>query len=266
MFMKSIFAILTTLLLVSFGPQHKNIAETPSALLNQRSISRAAGDASPSIRFRNASSLKRLPVVIRDLSAALEESIFQSETFCGKNGFAIHLYDVTCNSFENSAAVRYHIGDTVYQLKLNRFNRQAIDRALATTLIHETMHCVLLDIDRRAKQGDESALSSILNLGLNRNDTSNLFNNEFFVLMNSGEEGQHELMYRLFYPRMVLLLERFAEIHNEAFFDHKDAQNLMWSGLQRTKAYAVLKDEEKQEIELAILKTKGVNPHLGESD
>lgn len=259
--MKSIFAILTTLFLVSFGPQRKNIV-TPSAIPDQFSMSPAIGDVSPSIRFRNASSLKRLPAVIRDLSTALEESIFQTEALCGKNGFAIYLYDVTCNGFENSAAVRYHIGDTIYNLKLNRFNRQAIDRALAATLIHEIIHCVLLDIDKRAKQGDENALTSILNLGLSRNDTSNLFNNEFFVLMNRGEEGQHELMYRLFYPQMVFLLERFAEIHNEAFFDHRDAQNLMWSGLQRTKAYQGLNDEEKREIELAILKTKGVNTHL----
>ena len=202
--------------------------------------------------------------MIRDLSAALGESIFQDDVFCGKTGFSIYLYDVTCNSFENSAAVRYHVDDTMYHLKLNRFNKQAIDRALAATLIHEIMHCILLDVDKRAMHGDEKALTSILNLGLNRNDTSNVFNNEFFVLMNSGEAGQHELMYRLFYPQMVILLERWAEIHNEPFFDDEDAQNLMWTGLQRTKAYQGLNDEKKEEIEVAILKTKGVKLNIPE--
>jgi hypothetical protein len=62
------------------------------------------------------------------------------------------------------------------------------------------------------------------------NDTSNFFNNDFFVLMNSGDAGQHELMYRLFYPQMVSLLKRFAKIHGESFSDYDDPERIMWSG------------------------------------
>ena len=40
----------------------------------------------------------------------------------------------------------------------------------------------------------------------------------------------------------------------------------MWSGLQRTNAYQRLNEEEKQEIELAILKTKGVDGRIKRSE
>jgi hypothetical protein len=212
----------------------------------------------------NASSLKRLPAVLRDLSAAMNESTFQSAGLFGENGLSIHLYDVTCKSFERAAAIRYQANDTVYHLKLNRLNKQAADKALATTLIHEIMHCVLLNLDTKAKHLDGQAISRILDFGLNRNDTSNFFNNQFFVQMNIGEEGQHELMYELFYPQMVSVLERFAEIHNEPFWDRKDVESLMWSGLQGTNAYKKLNDEEKHNIELAILRAKGLKIDIEE--
>jgi len=263
-YLKLITIIMVACFLISFGTRHHNAALMPSAIPQKFQTTQEEGNSSHAIRFINASSLKHLPAVISALSVAINEPAIREKVFSSGNGFAIYLYDATCNSFERSATVQYAVEDTVYHLKLNRFNNHAIDRALATTLIHEITHCVLLDMDKRAKRGDENALASILNLGLNRNDTSNVFNNEFFVLMNSGEEGQHELMYRLFYPQMVFLLERFAEIYNEPFFDHKDAENMMWSGLQRTNAYQRLNEEEKEEIELAILKTKGVDVRMKE--
>jgi len=258
--MKSLSIILlTSLFVLPFRWQYNNTVLTKSAISNPLRIKKADRDSSQSIRIINTSSLKRLPAVVRDLSAALDESIFQEGLLLGKNGFAVYLYDVACNNFENSAAIRYQVNDTLYHLKLNRFNQRAADKALAATLIHEIMHCVLLDICKRAKQKEEKAIENIISFGLNRNDTSSFFNNDFFVKVNSGDEGQHELIYRLFYRRMVSLLERFAEIHKEPFFDHKEAEFLMWSGLQKTSAYKKLGNEEKREIELMILETKGIN-------
>lgn len=216
-------------------------------------------DSSRSIRIINASSLKRLPAVIRDLSATLKESMFREWAHLGKNGLGIYLYDVTCKSVEKAACVRYQVNDSIYHLKIGSFNRQATDKALAATLIHEIMHCVLLDIYSRAKREEEKAFRSIIHFGLNKNDTSNFFNNDFFALVNSGEAGQHELIYQLFYPHMVSLLERFAEIHKDAFPDRRDAGHLMWSGLQKTSVYEKLSDEEKREIGQTILEEKGID-------
>jgi hypothetical protein len=250
---------ITSFFAQSFGWKHDNITLTGYEIPNQFRIKRAKADSSAPIRIVNASSLKRLPPVLRDLSTALDDSMFQERLLLGKNGLAIYVYDVTCNSFENSAAILYQPRDTIYHLKLNRFNQQATDRALAATLIHEIMHCVLLDIYTRAKQEEEKALTSIMSFGLNKNDTSRFFNNDFFVLMNTVNDGQHELIYQLFYPQMVSLLERFARIHKDAFLNHSNADQLMWSGLQKTSAYKKLGDEEKGDIELTILEAKGIN-------
>ena len=222
-------------------------------------IKRTDKDSVQSLRIVNASSLKRLPGVIRDLTGAFSEYIFKEGLLLGKNELPIYVYDVTCNSFKISASVLYEARDTIYHLKLNRFNQLAEDRALAATLIHEIMHCVLLDVYTRAKRKEEKAMTAIMSFGLNKNDTSDFFNNDFFGLMNSGDDGQHELIYQLFFPRMVSLLERFATIHREAFLDHRYVEHLIWSGLQKTGAYKALSDEEKREIELTILETKGIN-------
>ena len=257
--MKLVFTILAaSLFFHSSGWQYNNTLAR-SAISNQFPIKRTDKDSSSSLRIINASSLKRLPSVIRDLSAAFSESMFKDELLLGKKELAIYVYDVTCNSFETSASVLYEARDTIYHLKLNRFNQLAADKALAVTLIHEIMHCVLLDVYTRAKKKEEKALTSIMSFGLNKNDTSNFFNNDFFALMNSGNDGQHELIYQLFFPQMVSLLERFAGIHKEAFLDHRNAEHLIWSGLQKTGAYKALRDEEKREIELTIFETKGIN-------
>ena len=264
-FMKLAFVIfITSFLALPFGWRYDNITITGSP--NQFLIKQADEDSSKSIRIINASLLKRLPAVLRDLSTALNDSIFHVGLFLGKNGLPIYVYDVTCNSFENSAAVLYRARDTIYRLKLNRFNQQATDKALAATLIHEIMHCVLLDIYARAIQKEEKALTSIISFGLNKNDTSSFFHNDFFVLMNTGNDGQHELIYQLFYPQMVSLLERFARIHKEAFLNHSDADHLMWSGLQETIAYKKLGEEEKREIQLTILEAKGIKLNETEGD
>jgi hypothetical protein len=256
--MKPPFIVLASyLLFLSLHRQHDKIALAKSFTYELRSKG-INGDSSNPIRIINTSSLKRLPAVIIDFSAAFNGSAFQNRFLLDKKGFAVYLYDVTCNSLECSAAVRYQANDTLYHLKLNRYYQQAADKALAATLIHEIMHCVLLDIYTRAKQGDKTACDKILSFGLNKNDSSNFFNNEFFVLMNSGETGNHELMYQLFYPYMVSLLERFAVIH-KLVFSEQDAQRLMWSGLQKTIAYTKLSDKEKKDIDLAILKAKGID-------
>jgi hypothetical protein len=261
-YVRLIIVIVVASLLISFGTQHHNVALIGSVVPQKFQTTRDEGNSLHSIRFINASSLKCLPAVIKDLSVAINEPAIQGQVFSGMNGFAIYLYDVTCNSFEHSAAVRYVVGDTVYHLKLNRFNRHATDKALATTLIHEIMHCVLLDIDKRAKQRDQQAIVTIAGFGLNRNDTSNFFNNDFFVLMNRGDAGQHELMYQLFYPQMVSLLKRFAEIHGGSFSNYEECERLMWSGLQGTSAYKKLEAEERRDIERTILKTKGVDVNI----
>jgi hypothetical protein len=229
-----------------------------SATFSQFRMKRTDGDSSQSVQFINASSLKRLPSVLKDLTVAFNNSTFRDEYLRGGKRFAIYLYDVTCNGFENSAAVRYRVNDTIYHLKLNRYNQLATDKALAATLIHEIMHCVLLDICKRAKEGEEKARASIIGFGLSRNDTTIFFNNEFFGLMNSGDSGQHELIYRLFYTDMVSLLEHFETIHTGIQLDHKYAERLLWSGLQETNGYKKLLDQEKREIELVILKAKGI--------
>jgi hypothetical protein len=226
---------------------------------DQFRIKQTNRDSCQALRIINASSLKRLPAVIRDLSAAFSESRCREDLLLDKNRLAMYVYDVTCNSFENSASVLYQSGDTIYRLKLNRINKLAADRALAVTLIHEIMHCVLLDIYERAKQKEEKAMTRIMSFGLSKNDTSSFFNNDFFALMNTGNDGQHELIYQLFFPQMVSLLERFANIHKDAFLDHHQVEYLIWSGLQKTSAYKALSNEEKGEIEQTILDTKGIN-------
>jgi hypothetical protein len=258
--MKLIAVIIVSSLFVQpFLWPHNYVASKAHAVSAVWPVKNTEGDSSQSIRIINASSLVRLPRVVKDLSAALHQSPFPQRSLLDKNGFSIYLYDVNCNSFENSAAIRYQVSDTMYHLKLNRFNRMATDKALAVTLIHEMMHCLLLDLYKRAQKGDEKAIASIEGFGLNKNDTSSFFNNDFFVLVNRGEEGQHELIYQLFYPNMVSLLKHFASVHKETFSDQRDAEFLMWSGLQKTTAYQKLDEEEKREIESTILKAKGAN-------
>jgi len=216
-------------------------------------------DSSQSIRIINASTLKRVSAVVKDLSFVLTDSPFWQQLFPGKKGFTIYLYDVTCNSFEVSAAVRYEAHDTLYHLKLNRSNQRAADIALAGTLIHEIMHCVFLDVYKRALQREENAIASILSFGLNKNDSTCIFNNDFFALMNSGDDGQHELISRLFYSDMVSILEHFAGIHKKSFADKNVAKSLAWSGLQKTNAYKELSNEDKNLIQLTILKEKRID-------
>lgn len=255
----TVFILLSSFFCFSLRWHEGSVTYSKSATSNQSRMKKADGDSSQSIQFINESSLKRLPSVIKDLTVAFNRSIFRNEYLLGGNGLTIYLYDVTCNGFENSAAVRYQVNDTIYHLKLNRYNQLATDKALAATLIHEIMHCVLLDIYKKAKAGEEKACVRIMSFGLSKNDTSSFLNNEFFGLVNSGDSGQHELIYRLFYADMVSLLEDFEAIHTGMLLNHKDAERLLWSGLQETNAYKKLRDQEKRDIELAILKAKGID-------
>jgi len=239
--------------------QQHNIDLIRSAIPKQLPVKRAGVDSSGSIRIINGSSLKRLPNVIRDLSLALRESPFHEGLLLDEIGFSIYLYDVTCNSSEISAAIMYKANDTVYDLKLSRFNQMATDKALATTLIHEIMHCVLLDISKRIRSDDKQTFANIISSGLNKNIDPSFSNYDFLFMMNSANDGQHELMYRFFFPHMVSLLESFSKIHKQGFFDPADAEILMWSGLQKTSGYKKLSDDEKIEIESTILEAKGIN-------
>jgi hypothetical protein len=258
--MKSILIILIPFFmnLPSSWQQH-NIDLIGSAIPKQLPVKRAGGDTSGSIHIINGSSLKRLPNIIRDLSLALRESPFHEGLLLDEIGFSVYLYDVTCKSAECSAAVMYETGDTVYDLKFNRLNRMATDEALATTLIHEIMHCVLLDISKRIKNDDEQTFANIISFGLNKNIDPSFSNYDFFLMMNSGNDGHHELMYRFFFPHMVSLLKSFSKIHKQGFFDPADAEILMWSGLQKTSGYKELNDDEKINIEWTILEAKGIN-------
>ena len=259
--MKSSLVILASSIFISFGWQYNNISLREKTS-NHLSFTKADGDSSQSIRITNGSSLRHLPAIIRDLTAALNKSEFQAGSLLNKNGIRVYLYDVTCNSFENAAAVRYQVNDTIFHLKLNRYNKLATDKALAATLIHELMHCVLLDIFNNARRGDEKALATIASFGANGNDSSQDFKNHFFNLINGGDAGQHELIYQLFYPQMVSLLERFAELHHDAFSNQQESGRLMWSGLQEIAAYKKLQADEKRNIELTILEAKGAKVNL----
>lgn len=251
--MKPFFILFLMLFLFSFEGRPSDL------LLQKASVSRslAPGD-SLKFRFANNSSLKRLPSVIRDLKVALSQSIFQEEGFLNENGFDISLYDAVCKTFDTSATVTYRPNDAVFYLKLNRFNRQASDRALAVTLIHEVMHCILMDIDKRARYGDAKAFSIVEHFNLQIRNPFGYSGNNFFNLMNRGDVGEHELMYQLFYRDMVFLLERFAQIHKPAFWHHEDAELLIWSGLQTTSGFQKLSSDEKREIAFSILKEKGI--------
>ncbi|HEU5168879.1 MAG TPA: hypothetical protein VFU29_25220 [Chitinophagaceae bacterium] len=257
--MKPIFNLLFmfVFILPSVQQDKKNVPVPLS--ISQQTRVQPGKDSSQSIRIINASTLKRVSAVVKDLSFVLTDSPFWQQLFPGKKGFTIYLYDVTCNSFEVSAAVRYEAHDTIYHLKLNRSNQRATDIALAGTLIHEIMHCVLLDVFKRALQQEENAIASILSFGLNKNDSTRIFNNDFFALVNSGDDGQHELISRFFYSDMVSILERFAGIHKKSFADKNVARSLAWSGLQKTNAYKELTNEEKNVIQLTILKEKGID-------
>ena len=258
--MKPVFLVFVTFFFaLLLRGQNNNNALTESLIPIEFKINQVNRDSSNPIRIINGSSLKRLPAVIRDLSTAFNGSIFRQGPLLDKKGFAVYIYDGTFKSIKESAAVEYSRGDTIYHMKLNSFNQYASDKALAVTLIHEIMHCILFDINKRARKNDERALSCIKNFGLNRNDTSGFFYDDFFFLMNDGNSGQHELMYRLFYPHMVSLLERFAVIHKKDFFNHEVAEFLMWSGLQFTSSYKKLGEEERREIESAILTAKGID-------
>jgi hypothetical protein len=258
--MRSAFILFVLFFSTHFtGWEQNNIAREGSAIPNDSLVTRVDGDPRGAIRIINGSSLKQLPAVVRDLSVAFEGSIFRDGFLLDKNGFAVYLYDMTCNSVVNSAAVTYKPGDTIYKLQLNTLNHDAADNALAATIIHELMHCVLLDIYKRAKNEDEKALAVIIGFGPNGKDTTGFLRDDFFRRVNSGDEGQHELIYRLFYKQMVSILKRFAEIHKEGFLGYKGAESLMWSGLQETEAYKKLSDEDKREIGSTILEAKGIN-------
>ena len=255
--MKPFFIFLIISLFSAFGRGNNYTKLMGPPFSNQSRIIQAAGDSSEFCRFVNASSLERLPAVIRDLNVVLNRSIFNDVDFLDGEGFTIYLSDLDSKSFEKSGSTQ-KISDTLYHVKLNRYNSRATDKALAVTLIHETMHCLLLDLDRKARRGDKQAVACILRFGLPKNHTSNFFTNDFFFLMNSGEAGQHELMYQLLYSHMVALLEDFESIHENSFLDHFEAEYLMWSGLQFTNAYKKLRDEEKFEIALTIRRAKGI--------
>jgi len=136
--------------------------------------------------------------------------------------------------------------------------------ALAATLIHEIMHCVLININNRARANDPQAISAIEKFNKRIKDPSSFSGNPFFALMNCGEKGQHELMYQLFYPDMVLLLERFAQIHKPNLWYGKNAGFLMWSGLQQTTEFQKLNFDEQKEINLTILSEKGFSAYFSE--
>ena len=100
---KLVTVIMAACFLISFGTHHHNAALMPSAIPQKFQTTQEEGNSSHAIRFINASSLKHLPAVIRDLSFAINEPAIQEKAFSSVNGFAIYLYDATCKSFERSS-------------------------------------------------------------------------------------------------------------------------------------------------------------------
>ena len=256
--MKAFFNIFFVSVLISPLGRQKCIFPNRLANSGQSEAMHISNDSSNLIRVINASKIKRISAVIRDLSVALNESTLQEKFLPKRNDLIIYLYDAACTDYKISASVQYNLHDTMYRVKLNSFNQQATDMALAATLIHEIMHCILLDIHKRAGQKEPKAIASILSFGLEKNDSTNFFDNDFFHLMNSGPDGHHELMYRFFYPQMVLVLERFAGIRKKALLNKKTAGFMMWSGLQNTDAYKKLSDQNKRIIAATILRQKRI--------
>ena len=257
--MRLIFGILlSSLPAFPFHSEIKN--DIDREYIPRASVTQVGTDSLPSFRIINNASLRSLPGIVRDLSKAINEPGFR-ETFClGKDGIIIFLQDLTCKSCDISASVEGTFSTSTYHVSINEFNRFARDKALAATLIHEVMHCVLLSIYRRALHLDKTALESIKGFGLDKRDSSG-FGNDFFLLMNDGEEGSHELMHRLFFTQMVLLLKRFAEIHRRTL-GHDEAEVLMWSGLQNTAAYQKLNENKRSDIEFSILEAKGLTHRM----
>ena len=248
--MKLVFIILTaTLLFFSCGTQQKNIASIGNVA--PAKDEEAGNEPLQSIRIINNTSLQSLSGVVRDLCHVMNGPGFRERLLLGEEGLTIYLHDLNSGSLTISAVVLNDFSATTFKVKINRFNERAEDKALAATLIHEIMHCVMLNIYRRAQRQDAQAFNSIISFKSNKINAD-----DFFNLMNEGETGSHELMYRLFYPQMVLLLERFAEIHKQTL-DSKEAEFLMWSGLQKIDAYRKLSYEMRFDIETTILTAKG---------
>ncbi|MGZ3952895.1 MAG: hypothetical protein ACXVBZ_15950 [Flavisolibacter sp.] len=255
--MKVILCLVVAFLNYQYKPDNKVATDL---VVNDQSKD---GDSSL-LRITNTSSLKRLPSILHDLTIALKGSSFMQQGLLNENGFTIDLYDAVCRNFDTSASVTYRPGDTVYYLKLNRLNKQASDRSLAVTLIHEFMHCILIDIDKRARSGNQNALSLIEGFNQKIKNPNMSMSNNFFDLMNRGDDGEHELMYQLFYPEMVCLLERFGQIHKTAHLQHEDAELLIWSGLQNTTGFKNLDVDDKKQIQLAIMREKGIEVAIAE--
>jgi hypothetical protein len=228
-----------------------------SAFKEPLSVRSVRGDSSR-LHISNNSSLKRLPSVLKDLSIVLNRSSFAQQGLLNGNGFTIVLGDATRNTFDTSASVIHRWGDTVFYLGLSRFNSRASDRALAVTLIHEIMHCILTDIDQRARSGDKGALSMVRKFDERLEDISGDVKYPFFDIMNQNAAGQHELMYQLFFKEMVELLECFMQVHKVSTSQREGAEVLMWSGLQETSGFQKLTSEEQKEIRSAILEEKGI--------
>ena len=252
--MKQIIILLLLHAFLGFQSNPTNVVLTKGPL---QSVSLTVD--SSRLRISNNSSLKHLPSILRDLTIALSESSFEQQELLNQNGVRIDLRDAACKTFDTSASVTYWPVDSVFYLKLNRLNRQATDRALAVTLIHEIMHCILLDLDKRGRSGDKQALSIIRHFNEIIRTPSPGICNQFFDDMNRGDQGQHELMYQLFFTDMVSLLERFAEIHKHAFIENETAKLLMWSGLQSTSGFQSLSTEEKRQSQISIMQEKGIS-------
>jgi hypothetical protein len=253
--MKSVFSVLVlSLLVLSCGRQQMSITTIQHNFPDE--VRQEENVLSQPVRIINNTSLKSLQSVARDVSVVTNESGFREKFPLGSEGITVYLNDDPSNSFNVSASVMSTFSSTTFYVRINKHNQVAEDNALAVTLIHEIMHCILINIYRRAQKNDQQAFNSIESFGLNKNDPSNSFNDNFFDIMNEGEAGSHELMYRLFYPRMVLLLLRFAEIHKQPL-NTKKAEFLMWSGLQNTCAFQKLSYQKRYDIEFTILKAKG---------
>jgi hypothetical protein len=261
--MKWIFIMIASFMSASFTDQHNGWIERDAHMQKDHNPKDEPTELFNSIKIINNSSLKHLPNVIRDLSIVLDKTQFASMNL-SQNGFLIYLNDVENKRYNVSAFVTVNMEDTNYHVKLCTFNKRASDKALAATLIHEIMHCVLLNVYKRAVRKDSKAIATIKNFNVMLERGFPGQNHDFFYLMNIGEDGQHELLYHIFYPQMVAILNQFANIHRPRFLDYSEAELLMWSGLQKTGAYGRLTTEERKDIETAILREKGFATDLGD--
>ena len=116
--MKKIYSITVFLFSLNLAfSQWTKLVSAPVTSVVAFRVFQAVRDSSEFYRFVNATSLKRLPAIIRDLNIVLNRSKFNDVDFLNGKGFTIYLSDLDSKSFEKSG-ITQKISDTLYHVSL----------------------------------------------------------------------------------------------------------------------------------------------------